>query len=351
MSPLERIPGIHSELASLFHEAGVREVSDLAHAEPNILAKNLELLGKKRGRISIVPGIIAVKLFIRAAQKVAATTVVPIAIQDIPEAEVDTSHDDIPEAEVDTSDDDIPEAIIEPARDAKPEGRPASKITPPGPAPTPRQMPDPFSGAPTAAAQNEWKGVESTRFQTLDDYAEGGRGIEPLKRTSSSVENGPAKLTQTKGQALARTTVRGVLYPWPLKAILGALLAIGWRLGLLVSCVALPYLSYVHGDAEVRPIGETMIWIGGLAVVGLLHLWFINHARCRVCSCHLFFSKRCFKNSRAHLIPGVGYVTSLALHLLLFRWFRCMYCGTAIRLFAGKSRRAPEAVSEESASA
>jgi hypothetical protein len=336
MSPLERIPGIHSELASLLHEAGIREVPDLAQAEPNVLAKNLELLGKKRGRISIVPGIIAVKLFIKAAQKWDPSPELAVNLEDIPEAEVDKSHEDIPEAIIEpNSGSSAPPQVPQPLRDA-----PAS------PSLAPRQASAPFSGTANAA-QNEWKGVDSTRFQTLEDYAEGGRGIRPLKRTSSSLENGPAKLTQTKGQALARTTVRGVLYPWPLKAILGALVAVGWRLGLLVSCVALPYVSFVHGDNEVRPIGETMIWLGGLALLGVLHLWFINHARCRVCSCHLFFSKRCFKNSRAHLIPGLGYVTSLALHLLLFRWFRCMYCGTAIRLFSSKSKKAAEEAREE----
>jgi hypothetical protein len=69
-----------------------------------------------------------------------------------------------------------------------------------------------------------------------------------------------------------------------------------------------------------------------LAVLGCMQLHFVGRARCRICSCNLFYSKNCLKNRKAHHIPGLGYVASLSLHLLIFGWFRCMYCGTAIRL-------------------
>ncbi len=327
MSPLERIPGLHAELASLLNEEGIHDIAGLAKADALLLAKGLEIQGRKRGRATQVPGIIAVRLFIKAAQEKEAQAAAPML-----------DFDSIPEAEPDRSDEDIPEAIIEPVeaiREAIIEPALPSQATTPSMAP---RRPAPSFGSQSKPDESTWKGVEPSRFQTIEAYAEGGRGIQPLKRTHDSRESAPAKLNMTKGQALSRTTRRGVLYTWPFKAMLGALIALLWRLGLLITCLALPYYSFVAGESGARPIGQSLLWLGGLMVLGLIHLWFITHARCRVCSCHLFFSKRCFKNSRAHLIPGLGYVTSLALHLLLFQWFRCMYCGTAIRLFGASSK-------------
>jgi hypothetical protein len=65
----------------------------------------------------------------------------------------------------------------------------------------------------------------------------------------------------------------------------------------------------------------------------------VGRSRCRICSCNLFYSKNCLKNRKAHHIPGIGYVASLSLHLLIFGWFRCMYCGTAIRLRPSEVKR------------
>ena len=80
--------------------------------------------------------------------------------------------------------------------------------------------------------------------------------------------------------------------------------------------------------------------IGVFLLVGLIHLIINSKVRCRVCSCPLFYSQRCYKNKKAHLVNGIGYVASLALHIVVFQWFRCMYCGTAIRLRgAAKTKR------------
>ena len=335
MSPLEKIPGIHSELAALLGELGVHDINDLAQADAGKLHNELELLGRKRGRISLVPGIIGVRLFIKLAQEKLSEPQPELDLDEIPEAEVDRSHEDIPEAIIEE------EPVKVPKAQEAPRVSSVSQVAQ-GPQLSPRRPAAAFGGGPPIREDQSWKGLDQSRFQTLDAYAEGGRGIQPLKRTQNSREMAPAKLSNTKGQALPRTTRRGVVHPSPYKLILGSIVAILWRLSLLASCLALPYFSFVKGDEETRPIGETLIWIGALVVLGFLHLWFIANSRCRVCSCHLFYSKRCFKNSKAHLVFGLGYVMSLAVHLLTFQWFRCMYCGTAIRLFPAKVRATSE---------
>jgi hypothetical protein len=30
-------------------------------------------------------------------------------------------------------------------------------------------------------------------------------------------------------------------------------------------------------------------------------------------------------------VPGLGHILPLAAHVLVFRWFRCTFCGTSVR--------------------
>jgi hypothetical protein len=53
---------------------------------------------------------------------------------------------------------------------------------------------------------------------------------------------------------------------------------------------------------------------------------------CRICGQKLFAHRTHLKNSRAHHVPGLGYILPLCVQVILFRWFRCSHCGTPIRL-------------------
>ena len=49
--------------------------------------------------------------------------------------------------------------------------------------------------------------------------------------------------------------------------------------------------------------------------------------------------KKYTRNKAAHHIPLFGYVFATALHIFLFRWFRCPACGSSQQL--GKPRTEP----------
>ncbi|HEX7262157.1 MAG TPA: hypothetical protein VF258_10110, partial [Luteolibacter sp.] len=69
-----------------------------------------------------------------------------------------------------------------------------------------------------------------------------------------------------------------------------------------------------------------------LPVLGIAYLIWGMHGSCRVCGQKLFVPRMCLKNSKAHQIRGLGHIVPVCLHILLFKWFRCTYCGTPIRL-------------------
>ncbi|NJM38132.1 MAG: hypothetical protein HC845_09910 [Akkermansiaceae bacterium] len=70
----------------------------------------------------------------------------------------------------------------------------------------------------------------------------------------------------------------------------------------------------------------------GLPVIGIAYLIWAVKGSCRVCGQKLYYPRMCLKNSKAHHITGLGYVIPVCIHMLLFKWFRCTYCGTPVRL-------------------
>jgi hypothetical protein len=333
MISLDRVSGVSPDLAAFLSAVGVSSADDLAAAEAQKLHQQLEALGRKRGKASFIPGLVTVRLWIQSAQAlvqgVVANTPKP---EEIPEA---INIDDIPEAEIDYSDTSY---AASKSASNQPRANPGDQFPK-------AQKTIVFEGqAAHPTASELWKSLDKSRFQTLDDYAKQGRGIEPLKRNTNPVTDTTDRVHLDAKGKLSRRTRRGVLYPFPGRAVVGAIISLVWRLAVLLVCVGLPLYHFFFAPEEHRPVLETSIALGLLLVLGCLQLWVISRSRCRVCSCHLFYSKSCFKNSKAHNIPLFGYVASLSLHLLLFQWFRCMYCGTAIRLFGGKAKSIPTAV-------
>ena len=133
----------------------------------------------------------------------------------------------------------------------------------------------------------------------------------------------------------SRTYIRGVLHTHPLQMLIGALvtLLLMIDLPLAVASAVLLLLS------DQKP--ATFSWVPkwclafplALPVIGLAFLIFaVGGGKCRICTQRQFVPRACRKNAKAHHVPLIGYIIPTALHMLFFRWFRCTYCGTPVRL-------------------
>jgi hypothetical protein len=69
-----------------------------------------------------------------------------------------------------------------------------------------------------------------------------------------------------------------------------------------------------------------------LPLFGIAYLIWGLQGKCRICTQKMFVPKICLKNSKAHRIRGLGHIIPVSIHILLFKWFRCPYCGTPVRL-------------------
>ncbi|MDB4353798.1 DUF4332 domain-containing protein [Akkermansiaceae bacterium] len=71
---------------------------------------------------------------------------------------------------------------------------------------------------------------------------------------------------------------------------------------------------------------------GAFVVVLFMYLAMASKMKCRICGQPVFSPKACRKHVKAHRIPLLGYIIPTSLHMNIFHWFRCIYCGTSVRL-------------------
>ncbi len=332
MTPLTSITGLTAETAELLSATGVHSAAHLAGQDPASLHSLLEVLAWQRGRTSLTPPRHHLEQWIATARLLTPPEEVEAArMEGIPEAVT---------APPDTK------AWIPPALRA---AQAATGIAQPDPPPESVHRTN-------AAAENQWRKVDPSHFATVDAYNEGRIGVQPLSRDSihdtpepraadSTGEGDPfsepprrVQRLRSNGESLSRWVRRGVVHPRPFHTWLGAVVSLLWRIALISSIAGVFYFVF---KVENQSAYTTEVVAGFviLLILGCMQLHFAGRSRCRICSCNLFHSKNCLKNRKAHHIPGLGYVASLSLHLLTFGWFRCMYCGTAIRLRPSPPRR------------
>jgi hypothetical protein len=132
----------------------------------------------------------------------------------------------------------------------------------------------------------------------------------------------------------SRSYVRGVLHTHPGGMTAGAVVT-------LVLAVLLP-LAMVDCFLLLLAVlfPNNFSWVSlwflvlpcCLPVLGIFYLIFGVGGHCRICTQRVFLPRSCRKNIKAHHIRGLGHIVPMCLHMLLFRWFRCTYCGTPVRL-------------------
>ncbi|MEO0018517.1 MAG: hypothetical protein RLZZ522_1800 [Verrucomicrobiota bacterium] len=144
----------------------------------------------------------------------------------------------------------------------------------------------------------------------------------------------PLAATNRGRDPQSRSYIRGVLYPHPLTLAFGALITLTLAVVLVPAMLAsvLLLLSVIWQDAFSWVSPWLLVFPCALPVVGLLYLIYGTKGKCRICNQRLFFPRACLKNSKAHRLFGLGYIIPVCLHMLLFSWFRCTYCGTPVRL-------------------
>jgi hypothetical protein len=180
--------------------------------------------------------------------------------------------------------------------------------------------------------------MDTSKIKPIDVFAVGEirqKSTNPDEENSRiALIRGPRLETNLGRDPQSRWYIRGVLHSHPKSMMLAAfvtlILAVMLPFALISAALLfvsreLPsYFSWVPGWLLVFPVA--------LPVLGIIYLIWGIHGSCRICGQRLFVPKMCMKSPKAHYRPWLGYIVSVSLHLLLFKWFRCTYCGTPVRL-------------------
>ncbi|MGC6427385.1 MAG: DUF4332 domain-containing protein [Akkermansiaceae bacterium] len=184
-----------------------------------------------------------------------------------------------------------------------------------------RQAPD--SRPKEKVAKGVFKDVTATSKEKIKPN--GRKNIESLKSTSRDVRTRTSPGLNDGKKEHSRSFIRGVLYPQAGRIRAAALVAVLFFISIPVALLG----------AALIILNREVVWVIAPAVtlvLGILYLMVAVKIKCRICGQPLYVSKGCHKHVKAHHIPVIGYILPMSLHLLLFGWFRCTYCGTSIRL-------------------
>lgn len=132
----------------------------------------------------------------------------------------------------------------------------------------------------------------------------------------------------------SRWFIRGVLHSNPVSLYFGAVATLCVMVSMITSVAAATLLMLS------LELPEKFAWVppwilafpASLPVCGLIYLIWGLSGRCRICNQKLFVHSAHLKNSKAHRVIGLGYIVPMCVQMILFRWFRCSHCGTAVRL-------------------
>jgi len=170
--------------------------------------------------------------------------------------------------------------------------------------------------------------TQKKRMLKMEQFMTEGSHVAPLQRGNEKDIVRTTLAETNKGvDPSSRRYIRGVLhsYAGPFKVATYAYI-------LAQLCF---FLTFVGGFLVIYN-KEKFWWAMFSPILFLigLFLFFVltRGAQCPICRQRQFTIRTCLRHRNAHHWPVIGYMLPTALHIILFKWFRCIYCGTSVRL-------------------
>jgi hypothetical protein len=213
--------------------------------------------------------------------------------------------------------------ITNPKRGFQPDADPAEKLVP-----LRRNVPERprFSKKnPLAIPEDVPKGPPASKRNSFAISEEKPQIAPLVSKRKQDVRVSVSKGLNAGKKLHSRTFIRGVLNPHI------------WRMR-ISSFITL--LMFVLMPASLTALGMVMktknLWWFAVPAVFLVIFFFYltvaSRMKCRVCGQPVFSPKSCRKHIKAHRSRMFGYIIPTSIHMILFHWFRCTYCGTSVRL-------------------
>ena len=348
MTKLSSIPEICQASRELLEAAGFPDAEALAKAGVDQLGKELERANRILQIAKQTPDRVSVEGWISSARDLTGLTngravevAMPVNHEILPEvaAMLENAPFAIPlsarllvDRELSVAD--IPSALFLNRYSGDIEVKVEERI----PAPKYGRAVDPSNNLRIADTSATRKDIDISRIKTFE-----AMGVPTARPFAPIAVNGDDRIALIRAPRVetnrgrdpqSRRYIRGVLHSHPVSIGFGALvtLVISVMLPLGIVSALLLLLSVEMPTRFAWVPNWILAFPLSLPVFGIVYLIWGLQGKCRICNQKIFVPKICLKNSKAHHIWGLGHIIPVSIHILLFKWFRCPYCGTPVRL-------------------
>jgi len=376
MANITSIPGIERSTQELLEVAGFLNLESLARAGVDDLVAALEKANHILKISERTPGRDSVEEWVETAREITGISAVPVA-QAAPR-QMPVNYELNPEVAVMLENSpcaiplpakvmienklgvaDIPPAILLNRYSGDLEVRVNDRIrsdasshpapTDEAPAPHPDVRRDTSDVEKTAAAPNaavqraaipeSRLDIDTSRVKSFEEFSSVPVQRPTRKKNQQETDRvallrAPREETNRGKDPNSRFYIKGVLHTHPMSMAFGAIITLLLVIVLPAAIVSAALLFV--SDQFPGTLPWVPKWLlafpAALPVLAFLYLSFGLGGKCRICGQRLFWPRHCRKNSKAHHFPLLGHIVPTALHMLTFKWFRCIYCGTPVRL-------------------
>ncbi len=170
--------------------------------------------------------------------------------------------------------------------------------------------------------------LDKSRILKMETFHKEGGRVAPMQKPEVNNLTRTTKRSTNEGvNPESRFFIKGVLHKNSFRFKTGCLFFLLAKSLIITAFLITPLVIL---DKEKF---HWAVWAPLLAVIGtLILLTAAQRAQCPICNQKQFAIKKCLKHRHAHRWPIVGYMLPTALHALTFKWFKCIFCGTSVRL-------------------
>ena len=170
--------------------------------------------------------------------------------------------------------------------------------------------------------------LDKSRILSMEEYQqEGSKVAQPAEPKQNNLTRTTRKETNEGVNPESKFFIKGVLHQDIPKFKIGSYAFLFFNLLILIIFAVTP-LAIIDKEKY-----WWCIFAPGLMLpAAFIYFTVCQKASCPICTQKQYALKRCLKHKNAHHWPVFGYMLPTCLHALFFKWFRCIFCGTSVRI-------------------
>ncbi|MGJ8678585.1 MAG: hypothetical protein ACSHX0_13810 [Akkermansiaceae bacterium] len=169
-------------------------------------------------------------------------------------------------------------------------------------------------------------------FRDFDSLLSDNHPVAPLSKGAHSAINASSDGLNRNVPPSSRRFIKGVLHANPERLRRSAIVLILLQFAVATNIFGIPYFIIAASSTDTIRIDIILSLIFFVFLAFMAYLIWGSQGSCRVCGQKQFIPKHCIKHKKAHHTKLFGYMLPTAIQLIVFKWFYCIFCGTAIRL-------------------